>query len=300
MCKAIVVLAALLMIPLGASLDGQSIRPSESELVDRLDSLSVILLRADSVAKIADAARTEERRRLLTALVDTFQVGPFVVVARVREVELARRYFEQAWARYASTVGTEPTSLEGRVFIFSKGDPLRGLDGRGAMRVSTRFMPTDRVRGIGSILGGVISDDLPDDLRIWVDKFLIRPDPRSELESAYRSLVRTASAAVMDCYDGALDRCWDAMGLDHRDEWATAWYTAFERRAFVRRFIRSSNGLADGILSNCLDDESNEACTALLVERGAAASIPLPPRARMTLVTHALSLGGGLMGTSDW
>ena len=292
MCKPILVLATLLAILLGASLDGQTTSPIESELVDRIDSLSVILRRAENVAKVADAARNEERRSLLTARVDSFQVGPFLVVARVREVNLARRYFEQAWSRYATALGAERTSLEGRVFIFAKGDALLGLDRQGSTRVTTRFMPRDRDRAIGRILGGVIAADLPDDLRTWVGDFFIRADPTRELELAYRSLVRTASAAATDCYDGTLDRCWDALGLDHQDEWATAWYTASERRWFVRRLTLSSNPLVEGILSSCLDAEKDDACTALLVDRGAAASIPLPPGARMTLVAHALALGG--------
>ncbi len=297
MSRVIIVLGTLLAIPLGASLDGQATRPIESttrpvesELVSRIDSLSVILGRAVSVSRVARVARSEERRRLLTARVDTVQVGPFFVVAPVQQVGLARRYFERAWARYAAIVGTERTPIEGHIFVFGRRELLLGLDSQGSTRVATRFMSRDRDRAIGRILGGVLTADFPEDLRTWAGDFLVRADPTSELELTYRSLLTTASAAVTDCYDGALDRCWDAVGLDHQDEWATAWYTASERRSFVRHL--NSNPRIGGALSNCVDNNRDDACEAVLVDRGATASIPLPPGARMTLLAHALALGG--------
>lgn len=303
MCRVMLVLVTLLAMPLGALLNGQTTRPTESELVGRIDSLSVILRRADRVANVADAARDEERRRLLTGQIDTVQVGPFFVVTPVAEVNLGRRYFEGAWAHYVPIVGAERTSLEGHVFIFGKREAPLGLNPRVGTRVTMRFMPRlDRDRAFARLLGAVIAADLPDDLRTWVVDFYIRPEQTRELEGAYESLVTTASVAVTDCYDGTADRCWDAMGLDHRDDWVTAWYTAperralvrpaSERRALVRHITPSSSPRADGVLASCLDDENDDACAAVLVDRGAAASIPLPPRARMTLVAHALMLGG--------
>ena len=139
MSRVFLVLATLLAISSGASLDGQATRPIESELVDRIDSLSVVQRRAIDEADVADAVRKEEHRGLLTARIDTFQVGPFSVVARKREVGLARRYFGRAWARYAATVGAKRTSLEGHVFIFGKGKALLGLDSQGSTRGEYRL-----------------------------------------------------------------------------------------------------------------------------------------------------------------
>jgi len=289
MCRLNLVLATLLVMPLGASLDGQTTRPTESELVARIDSLSVILDRADSVAKIADAVRREERERLLGGQIDTLQVGPFLVVTPVGQGSLARRYFERAWARYAAFVGTERTAIEGRVFLYGKSESLYGLDSRGSIRVTTRYLSRNRDRAIGRILGGVIAADLPEDLRTWVGDFYIRADATRELEWAYRSLATTASVAVSDCYEGVLDRCWDAMGLDHQDEWATTWYSASERRLVVRRLNTSDIA---GARASCLDAQRDDACMALLVDQDAAAGIPLPLGTRMTLLANALSLGG--------
>ena len=289
MCRLSLVLATLLMMPIGASLDGQTTRPRESELVARIDSLSEILDRANSVAKVADAVRSEERRRLLSGQIDTLQVGPFLVVTPVGQVRLARRHFERAWARYAAIVGTERTAIDGRVFLYGKNELLYGLDSRGSTRVTTRYLPRNRLRAIGRILGGVMSADLPDDLRTWVGSFYIEADPTPELAWAYRSLTTTASASVSDCYDGTLERCWDAMGHDHQDSWATSWYTASERRELVRRL--NTSGVV-GARASCLEDQRDDACMALLVDQDAAAGIPLPPGTRMTLLAHALSLGG--------
>ena len=310
MCRLILVLGTLLAIPLAASLDGQATRPIEStaspiesmpgpiestiptvesELVGRIDSLSVILDRAVGVSRVARVDRSEERRRLWTARIDTVQVGPFLVVAQVRQVGLARRYFERAWARYAVIVGTERTPIEGHVFVFGSDELLRGfyVEGR-STRVTTRYMSRDRDRAIGRVLGGVVAADFPADLGTWAGDFLVRSDPTLELERAYRSLATTASAAVTDCYDGALDRCWDAMGLDHQDEWTASWYTASERRSLVGRQTSSYSGAR----ASCVVDLRDDACTELLVDQGAAASIPLPAGARMTLLAHTLSLGG--------
>ena len=290
MSRSILALASLLAIPFGATLDGQTTRAIESELVNRVDSLAAILRRADNVADVADAVRKEERLRLLGTQVDTFQVGPFHVVARVKEVGLARRYFERAWNRYAATVGSAPTSLQGHVFIFGGGLALLGLDTEGSTRVSTRFMSMDRDRAIGRILGGVISAELPEDLTTWVGDFYIRSDPTRELEWGYRSLVTTPAVAVSDCFDGVLDSCWDAMGLDHQDDWADSWYTASERRLLVSRRKRSPGARNEGVVANCLDNQRDDACAALLSEN--ATTIPLPAGARMTLVAQALSMGG--------
>lgn len=302
MRRAILVLATFLAIPPGASLDGQTTRPVESELVERIDSLVVILSRADRVARIADGVRSEERFGRLTARIDTLQVGPFHVVTPVQQVNLARGYFERAWARYTATVGSERTSLEGHVFIFGRGEALWGLDLNGGTRVNPRFMPGLYMDyAIGRILGGVLATGWPDDLRTWAgDRFPMAEAPAnsrdmqvpSELEWAYKSLVTTSSVAVADCYDGALDRCWDALGLNHRDEWATAWYTASERRSLVRSLMPSPNPGIAGMRASCLDAQSDDACSAVLVDRDAAASIPLPEGTRMTLLTHALELGG--------
>ena len=289
MCRLSLVLATLLMMPIGASLDGQTTSPRESELVARIDSLSEILERANSVARVADDLRREEEQRLLSGQIDTLQVGPFLVVTPVGQVRLARRHFERAWARYASFVGTEPTAIEGRVFLYGKSESLSGLDSRGSIRVTTRYLSRERDRGIGRILGSVMSADLPVDLRTWVGDFYIRADATRELGWAYRALATTASTAVTDCYDGALDRCWDAMGHDHQDSWATSWYTASERRELVRRL--NTSGVV-GARASCLEDRRDDACMALLVDQDAAAGIPLPVGTRMTLLAHALSLGG--------
>ena len=157
--------------------------------------------------------------------------------------------------------------------------------------MTTRFMSRDRDRVIGRVLGGVLARDLAEDIKTWVGDFVIRADPTNELERAYRALLTTASAAVTDCYDGALDRCWDAMGLDHQDDWAAAWYTSAERQSLVRRLTPSPNPGTLGARAACLDAQRDDACAAALSDHDAA-SIPLPPGARMTLLAHALSLGG--------
>ena len=290
MSRVTLALAAFLVIPLGASLDGQTARPMESELVNRVDSLAAILQRANSVADVADAVRKEERLRLLGTQIDTFQVGPFYVVARLKEVGLARRYFERAWGRYAETVGVEPTALEGHVFIFGKGDELLGLDTKGSTRLGTRYMSKDRERFMDRILGSVISKDLPGDLTTWVGDFYIRSDPTRELEWGYRSLVTTPAVVVSNCFEGVLDSCWDAMGLDHGDDWINSWYTASERRLLVSRRERSPGARNEGVVTNCLDNQRDDACVAVLSEN--ATHIPLPQGARMTLVAQALSMGG--------
>jgi hypothetical protein len=292
MCRAVLAFSALLVIPLGASLEGQTTRPTEAELVNRIDSLDAILRRANNVADAADAARKEERLRVLGTQIDTFQVGPFQVVARVREAGLARRYFEQAWDRYAEALGNEPTALEGHVFIFGKGDELLGLDTDASTRVGTRYMSMDRDREISRIFGIVISKGMPEDLTTWVGNFYIRSDPTRELEWGYRSLVTTPSVVVSNCFEGVLDSCWDAMGLDHQDDWANSWYTASERRLLVSSPNSSRGARVDGIVSSCVDNQRDDACSAVLAERGATAHIPLPQGTRMTLVAQALALGG--------
>jgi len=292
MCRAVLAFSALLATSLGAPLEGQTARPTEAELVNRIDSLDAILRRANSVADVADAERKEERLRLLGTQIDTFQVGPFQVVARIQEAGLARRYFQRGWDRYAEALGDQPTSLEGHVFIFGKGDELLGLDTQASTRVGTRYMSTDRDRAISRIFGNLIATGLPEDLTTWVGDFYIRSDPKRELEWGYRSLVTTPSVVVSDCFEGVLASCWDAMGLEHQDDWANRWYTAPERRMLVSSPNRSIGAMVEGVVSSCVDNQRDDACSAVLAERGATAHIPLPQGSRMTLVAQALTLGG--------
>ena len=93
----------------------------------------------------------------------------------------------------------------------------------------------------GGRIGYVLNESFPRDLVEWTGGFSLRIDPHRELEWAYRQLVITRSTAVADCFEGIVDRCWDAMGLAHQDEWMSMWYSAGDRIAFVaNRFSADS------------------------------------------------------------
>ena len=126
------VMTMLLVSFAAGPLEGQTVIADEAQLIQRLDSLSVVFQRADSVADIADRIRQRARRRELDAPSDTLRIGPFQVVTPEGQAQRARTYFERAWAPYAAIVGPGPTSLDGHFFTFQSKRPYVHLDVEGS------------------------------------------------------------------------------------------------------------------------------------------------------------------------
>lgn len=289
----LLILAVALSFP--GALAAQESAPSQAELVHRMDSLDAAYRVADSIADIADSIRDEERRLERATSTDSMRIGPFIVIAPSQQAREARRDFERAWAPYTAFIGSEPTPIHGHAFGYQSKKPYKDLgleryERRTGVHVQQQFEFGGGVHVVGAHIGQVLSTGLPLDLRDWLASFYMREDQDSELEWTYRSLVTSRSVAVADCYEGILERCWDAMGLRHRDEWWENWYDGVQRASIVSTHFRSARQGRAVLRAACTEGSDNDACTELLAT--GSPRVPLSPGARMSLVGHALTLGG--------
>lgn len=286
------VLTMLLVSFAAGPVAAQTAIADEAQLIERLDSLTIAFQRADSVADIADRINRRASRPELSTPSDTLRIGPFQVVTPEGQAQMARRYFERAWAPYEAVVGPGPTSLQGHLFTFQSRKPYVHLDVEGSTEVLARSNWESLENTIGRKIGEVLALSLPEDLRSWTGSFFLLESDREELEWTYRRLVTTRSTAAGDCYDGVLTRCWDAVGLDHQERWWAEWYDAADRAALVERGGSGVSRIPENevVRSICVEDHSDAACVEYL-SLGTAA-IPLTSTERMALATHALRLGG--------
>ncbi len=273
-----------------AAQEGQ---PDLSRLTARLDSLREASTQANHAANVRDSIRWHEQLAGDNAI-DTLQVGPFFVIASKDEARTAKKYFDHAWAGYSEIVGTAPSPLDRHLFSFLGKtdsrwrDPDLGIED--ATVVDARWAPGSRESFVSKRMGVVLNQSLPEDLARWTGGFFLPSDPDQELEWTYRQLVMTRSSAVADCYHGVLTRCWDALGLDHQSEWSTSWYDADDRIAFVAdRYALLEDSPQVGA---CVERHLDDPCLELMSSWEHDEAIPLYTTARMTLVAHALSLGG--------
>ena len=266
--------------------------PDQAELIHKLDSLQAAYRIADSIADIADSIRLEERRLDRAISTDSVRIGPFVVIAPSEQAREARRDFERAWAPYAAFIGSESTSIHGIVFGYQSERPYKdiGVPRPRDLRIASQWLRGEGVYAAGQFIGGVLRHDLPEDVSVWLSDFYLREDSDRELEWTYRSLVTSRSVAVADCFEGILDRCWDAMGLRHRDGWWENWYDGAQRAWLVSIHFRSVRQDQDVLRAACLEGSDDDACVDLLGTT--RPFIPLPTTARVSLLGHALTLGG--------
>ncbi len=284
------VLAVVFSLP--GSLAAQGSGPRQAELVHRLDSLQGAYRVAVSIADIADSIQREERRLGRATSTDSMRIGPFLVVAPSKQAREARRNFERAWAPYAAFVGSQPTPIHGHAFGYQSKRPYKdlGLERYDGVFIRREWRFGSAAYVVGQKIGQVLSTGLPPDLNAWLTSFYMREDLDRELEWTYRSLVTSKSVAVADCYEGILDRCWDAMGLRHRDEWWESWYDRTQRASLVSILFRSTRQDKGVLRAACMEGSDDGACLDLLATAGPQA--PLSAGARMSLVGHALTLGG--------
>lgn len=278
---------------LPAGIEGQA--PKEEALIERINALEAAHSVAVGAADRADSLQIAGERLGIDLRTDTVRVGPFFVVAPHDRAREAESYFRSAWVSYAGAVGSEPTPLHEHYFALQGERPYRHyLSIEGATDVTTSFSGARRriEHAIAQHIGHRLSSDVPEDLWEWMGgPFYLGTRPEWELEQTFRRLATTPSSATVDCYQAEATRCWDALGLAHRDTWWTSWYDREHRPSLVTR-LGNDRDLRDILIATCVEATDDAGCLATLAQLGAGGWIPLPASARMTLVRHALTLGG--------
>ncbi len=114
------VAVTLTMVAAGTatSAGAQQARPTEADLVRRIDSLLTAMpdpREYERQAALAKAARGEEWERRVGVTdvpMSTVPVGPFSVLAPPDQMEEATELYRRAWSRYASSVGDASPLLD--------------------------------------------------------------------------------------------------------------------------------------------------------------------------------------------
>lgn len=291
------------------SAGAQQASPTEADLVRRIDSLLAAVPdtreyeRREALARAARREEWERRVGVSDATLDTLRVGPLTVIAPPDQLDEAADLYRRAWSRYAAAV-TDASALLGDIAfgfqISSRGFVARNTNTGQAVRVRPWTTDVDKqVLAVGAIAAG-LGRRMPKDLASWAGAVPLlgdRPGRRPTLrwpavyEEAYRDLAIQPARSASLCFDGDVDRCVMALGLDEDASWEDL-YTMEETREFVTRFGPARSQGERRERWSCLTERDDAACITVVLDVYPSASIPLPRQVRSSLLRYALEAGG--------
>jgi hypothetical protein len=259
--------------------------------------IAVVLGWAAPLAHAQTVAEQREHIASLTARLRTLNAALDSVRRRVDTIEVegirvALR--PEARSRAGTVVRAALAELERRLGPTDR----RLLDGwvvirRGAAWTDPQPAIDDLLRAAGderlSDLGGSA-------LRVWADWWR---SSEEDLQGAYLDLVTSPTVAATHCFEGSIRSCVDILGLDTV---ANLWRDLFDaagRRVWVSRrlnYLRSARAprLAEParLFRECTNQQSDDACLALLHTTGTPIPDLVSRRTKRSLVFVARSLGG--------
>ncbi len=289
----LLVMAAVLSWP-GTGIEAQSrTEPALDAIREELDSL-VPLMR--SLGERATTAEYHERMRRLREEqlpVDTFNVGPFRVVALPDQRDLAEETIRATWSELRPLVDGSEDLLEPWTFVIHyywsrEGMVLSGDSLLRQVAMSRRYPRSYLLRSVIQTVGNTLMKGLPPEIEDWSGG-----EPRippSRLPWVARELIATPSTAVRRCFRGDLDWCAEALGLNGTVAGWERWYTAEERRHYIRTRTQAYGDRETAIWEGCVQAGMDDACDVFLADREPL--IPLSPEARASLLGLALWTGG--------
>lgn len=304
-------IAVTLAMVVGAaptSVSAQERSVAEMDLVRRIDSLMAVVPATpeyNTQVFLAEAARREEWERrigLRDVPMSTAPVGPFSVLAPSDQIEEATELYRRAWSRYSNSVGEASPLLADLTLGFQISRREFAVDISKSFQ-SVRVRPetsavAKEIRAAGAI-AKALGLSMPQELLEWAGAMPIlgdRPSKRPTFrwpefyERAYRELAIRPARAVSLCFDGDLDACFMALGLDENATWEDL-YTLEEIQIIVRGTPLGSQDQQETRWS-CLSERSYDMCVALVAERLSEARIPLTSLVRASVVLYALEAGG--------
>ncbi|MGW8267873.1 MAG: hypothetical protein ACWGSQ_16015, partial [Longimicrobiales bacterium] len=224
--------------------------------------------------------------------VDTFLVGPFRVISLPAQRDLAGEMIRDAWAEFRPLVDgseelVEPWTFLIRYYWSRDGMALTG-DSLQRVEMSRRYSRGSLRRATLDAVGNTLMKGMPPALKEWSGG---QPRvPLQRLPGVARELITTPSTATRRCFQGELDGCAEALALQGTEGGWNRWYTAEERRFYIRRTTRPVGDRETAIWEACVDGGMDDACDLLLRDREPV--IPFSPEARASLLGHALWTGG--------
>ena len=244
-------------------------------------------------ARTADSLRRERTRAEKQVPVDTFQVGPFHLVAGPRQRGMVEDLISEIWEELGPPFFGSELLLEPWTFLVRRSWSGEGMHLRGDSLVSItsrRQYPMSLLRSTAySRIGRVLHYGLPDKIRDWTGPQSLSFSGESN-EWVARELATAPSVAVRRCYRGDLDWCRRALGLaDEEGSW-DLWYTPPERRWVVSTVRQpTSDPRRAALWEGCVEFGELAACDLFLDDRDP--EFPLSRTARMSLLAFSLQRG---------
>lgn len=284
---------AVALLAMAAPLAAQDAVLEQARLRARIDSLTVV----HAAARAAwDSVRAAERRARLESGVelDTQRIGPLTLVSTPRIAPLARRSTEEALESYGAVAQAARSALDSTVLLVDMQENVRAFEGMRSlpnhrMVWLPRWRPDAwRRRAIERHVGLILAGSLPPELQAWLSREGVWAQDDARLARVHRSLAADASPAADECREGAVDRCWDALGLGDAGAHWERWYTP---RQLVGLALSRRARWSDRAGDDCERERSVEACAEYLAGRGGPPP-PLAAEARASLLTHVVATGG--------
>ncbi len=291
---------ASLLLVLLATATPLSARQSDEELRRKIDSLAPLIVEAEAAARAAVEAQQMEKMGEGAVPVDTFGVGPLLVVARREQRGLATAIFSEALESFG------PWLDESRVI----GDALVAFQWARELvpitledehrRVESTFFRSraEIVENARHAVGSMLTADLAGSPTAgWFAGPVAEP---LEPSRVYRLLASLPAEINQRCLGEGGVACWTALGLDADDWQMDEWYSDDQRRDFavqLARFFERIDRpipLGERAVADCVDGGSIAACDQVLRQRGSGRTYAPLHRgdARPAMVYLAMQAGG--------
>ncbi len=264
------------------------------EIGSELEALLPTWRRLGRESRVADSLRRALEGEEKQVPVDTFQVGPFTLMAEPRQREMVQELFDEIWSDLSPLLRGSEHIFEPWAFLAYRSWNQRRMYMRGdsvlEINVPSRFKGAFFRREAYSKVGQVLRHNLPPPLKEWIGA---QSTALATENSGWvaRELATAPSTVARECFDGDVAYCKLALGLAESEPDWNVWYTAAERRHIVSRI---GPGRADprrsALWSGCVEVQNLEACDLFLSTRKPES--PLRTMARVSLLTFSLRLRG--------
>lgn len=272
---------------------GQTPRDSLREEVGReLVRILPLWTEAGAAYRAAQEERAERNRAERQIPVDTFEAGPFRVIAEPKQREMAQKLFEEISEEWGDALSGSEDLLEPWHFLVRRAWSLDGMhlstDSLFRVEIGREF-PLHMLRNKAeSGVGRALRSGMPEDVREWIWGFTLT---EQKWEWVARELASNPSFTVRRCFLGELDWCGRALGVTGEAPRWDQLYSPPERRLVVSRRGRPRNDSRwSSLWDGCVEHENLRACDTYLETLNP--QIPASRTARASLLAFALRTGG--------
>jgi hypothetical protein len=245
----------------------------------------------------------ELAHRVETALlpkshVDTMAIGPITLVAQGDDLTLIRDAADGTLQRLSDHLGSDIDLLQGveiyalvREHMIGFGLPS-GTERSSAIALYRETEAVDLTDHLVRVALEALDLTLVKALRDWLAVGTLTLRSATDFVRAYESLATSPFEASSKCLLGELGGCRLALGLAGTSVPLLTWYSEADRRTLVENLGRPSERFFPNsatMYDRCVEGDG-ESCSTFMTDR--SIQPPLPPNVRVTLVQHALVVGG--------